>query len=359
MKKIVIVAGDESGDVYGALLCKKLKEKYSSIEIYSFAGAHLAQCSHQVINVLDHAVTGFIEVIASLKDILNTLKKTEDEIHKLNPDLIILIDFPGFNLRLAKKLNKKYPLFYYVSPQVWAWNKKRIKTIKKYVDKMIVIFQFEEKFYKTEGVDALYFGHPLLEIIPQKELEAKNIISFLPGSRKNEVKKHLPVMQKAKTILEKNLPGYSFQVIRPRNLEENFYNSFYPNMKIIPHSYDAIQESKFIITSSGTATIELALLKVPFIIIYKLNTLSWQIGKRIIKTDFIGMVNILSKEKIVDELLQNEFTPKIIAGKTLLYLKNPDRYQKMKNDLAKIREILSPYGATEKIAGFIGKYLNL
>ncbi|NQT28275.1 MAG: lipid-A-disaccharide synthase [Candidatus Omnitrophica bacterium] len=359
MKKIVIVAGDKSGDLYGGLLSKQLKSKFPKIEIYSFGGEKLAEYSQQIINLLSHSVCGLVEVLSSLKKLLKIFKKTEKSILNLKPDLIILIDFPDFNLRLAKKLNKKFPLIYYVSPQVWAWRKKRIEIIKKYVDKMVVLFKFEETFYKNENMDVLYFGHPLLEIIKEKNVEPKKIISFLPGSRKNEVKRHLPIMIETKKIIEKQLAGYQFRIIRPPNLEKDFYEKFSPNIDIVDHSYKAIKESEFIISSSGTATVELAILEVPYLIIYKLNSLSWHILKRMVKTDFIGMVNILSGHKIVDELLQKQANPKKIASITLEYLENNKKYSNLKEKLKGIKDILSPPNATEKFVDFISNYLKL
>ncbi len=367
MKKIVIVAGDKSGDLYGGRLSKQLKEKFPSVKIYSFGGNVLAQHSQQMINLLAHSVCGIIEVLSSLKKLLNIFKKVKETILDLKPDLIILIDFPDFNLRLAKTLNKKFPLFYYISPQVWAWRKKRVEAIKKYADKMIVLFKFEKAFYKNEGMDALYFGHPLLEIIeevPHRDEHSnieplKKIISFLPGSRENEVKRHLPVMMKTKKILQKELKGYQFQIIRPPNLEENFYEKFSPGMDIVIHSYEAIKKSDFIIACSGTATVELAILEIPYIIIYKLNPLSWYILKKMVKTNFVGMINILAGRKIVDEFLQKQADPEKIAVKTIEYLKNKEKYSGLKDELKKIKNILSPLNATEKFADFIGNYLKL
>ena len=359
MKKIVIVAGDKSGDLYGGLLSKRLKEKFLNIEIYSFGGEKLAEHSSQIINLLSHSVCGLVEVLSSLAKLFKIFKKTKKTILDLKPDLIILIDFPDFNLRLAKELNKKFPVIYYVSPQIWAWRKKRIKTIKKYVDKMVVLFKFEEAFYKNESMDVLYFGHPLLEIIKEENSKPNKIISFLPGSRKNEVKRHLPTMIETKKLIEKELAGYKFQIVRPPNLEKDFYEKFSPNIDIVNHSYKTIKESAFIIASSGTATVELAILEVPYIIIYKLNPLSWHILKRMVKADFIGMVNILAGKKIVDELLQNQANPKNLATKTIEYLRNNEKYSRLKNDLKEIKNILSPPNATEKFADFIGTYLKL
>jgi len=359
MKKIVLIAGDKSADAYGGLLCKKLKEKSATIQLYSFGGPHLAQHSQQLINLLSHSVSGIMEIFSSLSEILRIFNKAVKEIEKIKPDLIIPIDFPDFNLRLIKCLNKKYPVFYYVSPQVWAWRKKRVELIRKYVDKMVVIFEFEKEFYQKKGIQVLYFGHPLLEIITPQNIQKKKIISFLPGSRKNEIKKHLPVMKKTKELLKKDLPDYSFRIIRPENIEKEFYENFSPDMNIVDHSLKAIQESAFIITSSGTATVEIAILEVPFLVMYKVNPLTWHIAKRLVDTRFITMVNILSLKKVVEELLQREANPKNIAAKTLEIIKSPQAYQRIKKDLEEVRAKLLPYGATEKFAQFISDYLKL
>jgi len=359
MKKIVIIAGDKSGDLYGGLLSKQLKNKFSDLEIYSFGGDKLAKHSQQIIDLLSYSVCGLVEVLWSLKKILKIFKKTKKIILGLKPDLVILIDFPDFNLKLAKELNKKFPIIYYVSPQVWAWRRSRVKTIKKYVDKMVVLFEFEKTFYKNENMDVLYFGHPLLEIIEEENTEPRKIISFLPGSRKNEIKRHLPIMIETKKIIEQKLPNYQFRIIRPLNLEKSIYEKFSPNMDIVDHSYRAIKESRFIISSSGTATVELAILGVPYLIIYKLNSLSWHILKKMVKIKFVGMVNILAGRKIVEELLQRRANPKKIASLTLEYLKNNKRYSGLEKELKAIVSMLSPANATEKFTDFIGDYLKL
>ena len=359
MKKIVIVAGDKSGDIYGGFLSQKLKKDFPTVKIYSFGGEVLAQHSKQIINLLSQSVCGLIEILSSLTKLINIFNKTVQNIKNIKPDLIILIDFPDFNLRLAKKLNKRYPLFYYISPQIWAWRKNRIQIIKEYVDKMIVIFKFEKEFYKDEGMDALYFGHPLLEIIKEKNIETKNIISFLPGSRKNELRKHLPIMKEAKAIMEKELKGYTFRIIRPLNLDIDLYSEFSADMDIVDHSYKAIGESKFIVSSSGTATVEITILEIPYVIIYKVNPISWQILKRLVKTKSVGMINILTSKKVVEELLQKDVTPDKIANITLEYLKNPEKYSKFKSELKQAKDTLSPYGATNKFADYIGQFLEL
>ncbi|MFA5304648.1 MAG: lipid-A-disaccharide synthase [Candidatus Omnitrophota bacterium] len=359
MKRIIIIAGDKSGDLYGAMLCKTLKEQYLGVEIFSFGGEHLARYSTQRIDLLSHSVSGIFEVLLCLKDLLETYSQALHEIESINPDLIILIDFPDFNLQLAKNLNNKYHIFYYVSPQVWAWRKRRIESIKRYVNRMIVIFRFEEDFYRKEKMEVYYFGHPLLEVITKKNIEPKKIISFMPGSRKNEIRNHLPAMVKSKELIEKQLPGYQFRIIRPENIPLQFYTKMAPNIEIVDHSYEMIEESAFIITSSGTATIEISILEVPFIVIYKLNLFSWHLLRKLVKLRFIAMTNILASRKIVEELLQDKANPGKIAQVTLRYLKDEAEYNNLKKELSKIKDILSPRGATANFANSIAKYLSL
>ncbi|MFH1772190.1 MAG: lipid-A-disaccharide synthase [Candidatus Omnitrophota bacterium] len=359
MKKIVFVAGDRSGDIYGGLLAEKLKLKFPGIKLFSFGGRNLARNCNQIIDLTSYSVCGLIEVISSMKTLLEVFDKTFTSINRLCPDLIILIDFPDFNLRLAKKLKKKYPIFYYVSPQVWAWRKKRINLIKEYIGKMIVIFKFEQEFYKKEGIDALYFGHPLLEIIPQDETTSEKSILLMPGSRKNEIKHNLPIMLKAKNILSSKLKNYNFTIVRPHDIDTGFYDQFKPGLKIEKHSYEVIKKASFIITSSGTATVEIAIMGIPFLIIYKVNSLTWALLRKMVKTDYVGMVNILSSKMIIKELLQGNASPEIIAAETLSILNNRVKYLSIKEDLKSLKATLSPYGACENFAGYIGDYLEI
>jgi len=359
MKKIVIIAGDHSGDIYGGRLAQALKAKYPSVEIYSFAGDNLAKHSTQVIDLMSHSVMGFVEVISSLKRIIAIFNKTVEKINEIKPDMVIPIDFPDFNLRLVKKLNKQYPVFYYVSPQVWAWREGRVKQIKQYVDRMIVLFKFEEAFYKARGVEALYFGHPLLDTLQSTKPQAKNIITFMPGSRKSELKQHLPMVIATKNILEKKLPGFSFRIIRPHNIAPEFYAPFNPGMEIVERDNKTIEESKFIICCSGTATLELAILGVPYLIFYKTNALTWAIAKRLVNVKFVGIVNILSGKKVVEEFLQDEASAENIAQYTYNILTNNQSYSELKTELSKTRDLLLPYGHTNSLAEYIGKFLKL
>jgi len=366
-KKIIFIAGDKSGDIYGGFLSKKLKDLLGeNVLLYSFGGEHLAQHSHQLVNLLNYSVSGIWEVVSSLRKIINIFKITWEKIEKINPHLIILIDFPEFNLRLAKKNNKKYPIFYYVSPQVWAWREKRIELIRKYIDKIIVIFKFEEELYRREGIDVLYFGHPLLEIIndtffslPAKRKEKKKIISLLPGSRKNEIKQHLPLLLKAKKLITHQLRDYSFQIIKPKNIEIEFYKKIVKdNTEIIEHSYRSLYQSEFIITSSGTATVEIAILGIPFLIIYKMNLISWLILKHMVNINYIGMINIIAGRKIIEELVQSQASAYRIASLTTEILKNREKYKSLQRNLEKIKQKLYPPSAITATATFIKTSLS-
>ncbi len=359
MKKIVIIAGDASGDLYGGHLAKTINEKFNSCRIYSFGGKVLADNSCQLIDLVSHSVCGLIEVISSLGKFKKIFDQTIFEINKIKPDLIILIDFPDFNLNVAKNINHKIPIFYYVSPQVWAWRKKRIKTIKKYTDKMIPIFKFEKKIYEKENTDTAYFGHPLLEIINKKDLKKKNIISFLPGSRKNEIKYHLKILAEAKKIIKKSLPNYKFQILKPAGLDKKIYQRFFSKEEIINHSYKVLSHSEFAVAASGTATVETAILEIPYLIIYKVNKLTWYIIKKLIHTKFAGMINILANKQIVPELLQEKATPQNIADNTLYYLRDKEAYNLFKERLKEAKKILSPSDGITKFADYIADYLNL
>ncbi len=365
MNRIFIVAGDLSGDFHGAHLAQKLKEIHPPMEIYSAAGNYLAEHSHQITNLTDTAVTGIFEVFRYLPTILKKFNLILAKADELKPNLIILIDFPDFNLRLAKKLKKQgFKIFYYISPQVWAWRKKRINIIKRTIDKMMVIFPFEKEFYKKEGVDSIFVGHPLVNTINSKLTvqnttsdKDKKQIAFLPGSRENEVKNHLPVMIETKKRLQgENL---EFILIRHPHLPKKiFLAAKKEGIRIeSSHKYKYLAQTDIAVSSSGTATLELALTGIPTVVIYKTNFLSWIVLKSIVKIDFISIVNILAKEEIFPELLQSEANSKNIASLCDKFLTDQDLYNETKQRLSQIKEKLgkepSPQRAAEEIISFL------
>ncbi len=362
MRKILIIAGDKSGDLFAGILAQKLKEIYQEkISIFSLGGENLKKHTSFLFNLVNYAVSGLWETSKYLIRLYSVLKKTILWIKKIKPDLIILVDFPEFNLHLAKKLKKQFRIFYYISPQIWAWREKRVKIIKEYIEKMIVIFEFEKEWYLKRGIEAFYFGHPLLDIIPQNFVHnPQNIITFLPGSRKNELKSHLPLILSTYQILKKRLKNYDFLILHPPNIEKSFYLKYVgQNIKVEPYNYQSLAITRFILASSGTATLETAVLGIPFLIFYKVNPLTFLFLKKMVKVKFIGMPNILANRKIAEEFIQKEANPYNLAEKTLEIIENPSFYQKIKKDLSKIKELLKPEKSIENTALFIGKELGL
>ncbi|OQX82186.1 MAG: lipid-A-disaccharide synthase [Candidatus Omnitrophica bacterium 4484_70.1] len=357
MKKIIFVAGDKSGDLLAGKLCEKLKKIYrEKLVIFSFAGSILAKHSLLLFNLVDHSVSGLWEAASQFFKFFRIFNYVLSEIRKIKPDLIILVDFPEFNLRLAKALNHQFKIFYYISPQIWAWRKKRIKAIKRYIDKMIVIFEFEKDIYLKNNIKVHYFGHPLLDIIPHASTASKNRIVFLPGSRKNEIRIHLPLVLSTKKILEKALKDYEFIVVRPPDIPSTFYPS---QIKTCPHSYQILKESKFILTSSGSATLEATIMEIPFLIFYKLNRLSYLLLRKMVNINFIGMPNIIANKKVVEEFIQRKATPSNLAKYTLEVIQHPSKYEEVKKNLRKVKEILKPCHSLENTALFIGRELGL
>lgn len=366
MKKIVFVAGDKSGDLYAGDLSRKLKDLYGdTLEIYSFGGDSLKTHSTQLINLVEHSVSGIAEVLRHFKDILNVFCEVTEEIKRIKPDLVVLVDFPDFNLRLAKKLHGHFRLFYYISPQVWAWRKNRIYQIKRYLEKIIVLFKFEEELYRHIGMDVACFGHPLLETIPQSfqapaSRGKRQMILFLPGSRRNEIRKHLPVMLAAKEIIAKSLPHYTFKIVRPKNIPVDFYSEICPvSVEIIEHSYAQLAQAEFILASSGTATLEIAILGIPFLIMYKVNWLTWLILKNIVHIHFIGMPNIIARKEVAREFIQNQATPQRIARHTIDTICHPQKLSRAEEGLKTITERLKPKDAITQTAHYLGKSLGL
>jgi len=349
MKRIFFVAGDPSGDMHAAELARTLKSELPQIEIYSAGGKELAVYTQQFLSLTDIAVTGIWEVLGHLPKITQAFHQTLEKIREIKPDLVILVDFPDFNLRLAKELKKQnFRIIYYISPQVWAWRKERVKLIKKYIDKMLVIFPFEETFYKKEGIDAAYVGHPLAEkLLHLSEIDIysrfglepqKTLISLLPGSRPNEIKRHLKIMLEAKTLLEKKNSSLQFALIKARNLPSYLFSTISDITVIDDFSYQVIKNSTLAITASGTATFELLLLEVPSVVIYRLSWPSYFLLKRLVKTEYISMANILCQEKVFIELIQNQANPFLIARTASSLLADPHKLSRLKLSLQKAKQ---------------------
>jgi len=371
MRKLFLIAGEPSGDLEGSLLIKEIKTLAPNTEFYGLGG-HLMQNegAHIYYDLANEAVVGFVDVIKKIRFFKKVFKETLDKIKEQRPDAVIFIDYPGFNLRMVKKVKKlDIKTIYYISPQIWAWGEKRVEIIKQYVDEMIVFFKFEEEFYKKHGVKAKFTGHPLLDLIKptltEKEfIEKYNLkenskrIFIMPGSRDNEVKKHLPViLRMIETMPERD--NHEFLLLSSPYLKKTILKKEIPSLKIISHdNCNAIYHSYAGIVASGTATLESALLNRPFIIIYKTSLLNYLILKPQIKVPYIGIANLILKEKAMPELTQYNYTSSNLAQELCKLLDNPGYYRKLQDKLLKFKNILGEQGAARRAAEYILEVLN-
>ncbi|MCX7798358.1 MAG: lipid-A-disaccharide synthase [Melioribacter sp.] len=373
--KLMIITGEASGDLHAAALIKKLKDLDSSLEFCGIGGDKMIAVGFNAIfHIKEMAFLGFIEIIKHLPFIKYVQKRIIDTVNSEKINTIILVDYPGFNLRLAKKLKKlNKKIIYYISPQIWAWGKNRIKKIKKFVDKMIVVFPFEEKIYKEHDIDVVYTGHPLIEhiknynFLSREELfekfnlnKEKEILLLLPGSRKHEIKKIFPETLKASQKLAEEF-NLQIVVACADNINENiFYKlSDYKNYKIIKgHTYDLFKYSYFGIIKSGTSTLEAGIFQLPFIVVYATNYLTYLLGRLLVQVENISMVNILLEEKVVEELIQSDMNCSNIYSTSYKILSDKKKYNEIKQKLSLIKSKLGETGAIEKAAKAIYSVLN-
>lgn len=363
--KYYIIAGEASGDLHGSNLIKALKEEDSNAEFRFWGGDLMEKASGEkpVKHYKDLAFMGFLEVAKNLKTILNNIKFCKQDIEQYQPDILILIDYPGFNLRIAefaKKLGIK--VVYYISPQLWAWKEGRVETIKKYVDEMLVILPFEQDFYKKHSVETHFVGHPLLDAISdlpeinpenfKKEngLNDKDIIALLPGSRKQEVEKMLQMMLSVRP----SFPDYQFVIAGAPSLDKDFYEKFVDSDVhfVSNKTYDLLRCSQAALVTSGTATLETALLNVPEVVCYKSSRISYEIGKRIVKNiKYISLVNLIMDKEVVKELIQNDLNTKNLVKELDLVLHG--NRQRILDDYADLRQKLGGKGASQNAAEII------
>lgn len=356
--KYYIIAGEASGDLHGSNLIKELQKLDANANIRCWGGDKMQATGAMLVkHYKDLAFMGFVEIIRNLPAILKNIKFCKSDISSFNPDVIIFIDYPGFNLRIAKWAKEKnFKSVFYISPQVWAWKESRVKNIKRSIDKMIVILPFEKEFYKKWNYEVEYVGHPLVEVIENFKKDhskiqvSQNTIALLPGSRKQEINAKLPVMLEA----SKNFPDYQFIIAKAPSIEDNYYDTFikeYKNVKTISNeTYSLLMSSVAALVTSGTATLETALFGVPEIICYKASNISYQIAKRLVKLKFICLVNLIMDKEVVKELIQNDLTPEKITSELKKILFDPQKRDKMKKDYSELKQLLSEGGNASKNA---------
>lgn len=363
--KLFFVAGEKSGDLHGGNLIKALKAKNNQLEIEAWGGDNMQNEGAILKNhYRNMAFMGIWEVIKNLSTIYHNLEKCKEDILNFAPDAVVLIDYAGFNLKIAKYCKqKKIKVIYYISPKIWAWNTNRALKIKQLVDHMLVIFPFEVDFYKQFGYEVDYVGNPIMDEIEsfvpnpdfktKYQLSKKPIISILAGSRLQEVKKMLPLM----TSLSSYFPEYQFVISGVDNLERSIYDHY--NLPIIFNdTYNLLHNSEAALVTSGTATLETALLQTPQIVCYKTSFLTYKIGMMLIKIKFASLVNLIMGREIVKELIQQNFNLKNIKIELENILKNGPKRELQIVDYKILKEIVGANGASEKAADLIIKYLK-
>ena len=380
--ELLIITGEDSGDLYGGNLAREIKKLSPDINISGVGGKQMRSAGVDIFcDVSEISVVGFWEVIEKLGLIRRLYKQIIEKFDSGNVKGVVLIDYPGFNLKIAKAAKERgIPVFYYISPQVWAWRKSRVKTIKKYVDKMMVILPFEKEFYQREGVDVEFVGHPLLEVIAsnseaisssnKKEIykefgidDRQIIIGILPGSRKKEIAYMLPEILKASSLIKGKYPSVQFLLPLSQSIEEdylkNFITSDYSYIKIVKgKNYDVMKVSDLLITKSGTSTLEAAIIGTPMIIVYKTSITSYYLAKVLVNVTYAGLPNLLAGKEAAPELLQHKMNAKNIAEKTIYFLEKKDGLEQMREEFKNIRYSLGEQGASKRTASIIINHLK-
>ena len=367
--KYYLIAGEASGDLHGANLMKEIKKRDSEA-VFRFWGGDLMaeQAGTLVKHIRNLAFMGFVEVLLNISDIIKNIAFCKKDIESFQPDMMIFIDYPGFNLRISKFTHRLgIKNYYYISPQLWAWKPSRIKTIKQTIDHMFVVLPFEKKFYAQYGYDVSFVGHPLIDAIESKTFDTKSefhkkyglsnmlIIALLPGSRKQEISTMLRIML---SIVE-FFPNFQFVIAGAPSQNKGLYEKLigkHPIPLVLDDTYNLLRHSHVALVTSGTATLEAALFDVPQVVCYKGNWLSYIIGKKLVKVDYISLVNLILKQRVVTELIQGELKTKNLKKELSNILSKSNR-DKMKKQYARLRNHLGKH-ASSRVAEFVTKLNN-
>ena len=366
LTKIMIVAGEASGDLHGAKLAEAIKQEDPGVFLFGVGGPGMkAQGVELVVDINRLSVMGITEVVAKLPTIYRSLSTVKKAIGKLKPDLVVTIDFPDFNFQVAtfaKSLN--IPVLYYISPQIWAWRRGRVRKIKSMVDHMAVIFPFEASFYRKHKVPVTFVGHPFLDrdfSVPPppsaSDLKAHPVIGLLPGSREKEVLSLLPTMVESCRPIGQALPGAGFLVSRAHSIDPRLIEEIVErhgqgiDLRVVDGPVEqVITNSHLIVAASGTVTLEAALHGVPTIIVYKVSPTSYWLGKRLIKVKHIGIVNLIAQKEIMPELIQEDVSPDKIAAEINRLAGDRHAYLQTRKALLNVRKRLGEKGASQRLA---------
>ena len=372
--KYFILAGEASGDLHGANLVAALKRQQPQAEVYGWGGEKM-QASGAILlkHYKELAFMGFWEVVMNLRAIAKNLQTCKKQIRELQPHCVVLIDYPGFNLRIAKfALGLGVPVYYYISPKVWAWKSGRIEQIRQFVRRLYVIFPFEVAFYQQHNLAVTYVGNPLNDAIAQHKTNAnfaqehnlnphKKTIAMLPGSRLQEINKILPTMLRACAML--GVENHNFVVAHAPNIPTQVYEAIYKTEDFLPifttNTYQLLENSQAAMVTSGTATLETALFGVPQVVCYKANKISIAIGRLLVKIKYMSLVNIIAQKSVVAELLQEDCSPEKLTAEMLKIMENEATKSQILADYAQIKADLGNENTSEKTANEIIKDLGI
>ncbi len=373
-EKVLVVAGEASGDQHAAALVTHLKRLKPGLCVYAVGEGRLAQAGAEIlVRSSDLSVVGVVEVLNHIRPILAAYKKVINWLKANRPSLLVLVDFPEFNLLVARRAKAlEIPVFYYISPQIWAWRQGRVRKIRKYVDRMAVILPFERAFYRRHGMEVDFVGHPLLDSVKigttkrqfflDHSIPAdRKLVCLLPGSRAGEIKRHLALFLETASLIVKKAPGTSFCVPIAPGLERKALaflqrgvdRASSPKMDIRlvkEAAHDAMAASDLVIAASGTVTLEAAIIGVPMIVTYKVSPFTYLLGKKLIKVKWVSLVNLIADREVVPELLQDMATPDSLSQKALMLLKDQQARSKMIGDLEDTVQLLGEPGAAKRAA---------
>lgn len=374
-KRVLIVAGEASGEARAARLVEELRQHHPQVSFFGIGGARMREAGvDTLVDCREMAVLGLIEVLRHYRRIKGVLEQMRKLLHQERPDLVILVDYSGFNLRLAPTAKELgIPVMYYISPQVWAWRRKRVYKIREVIDQMVVVFPFEVELYEKAGVPVRYVGHPLLDEV-HSEFDrdgamrefglnpSRPCIGLFPGSRRNELQRLLPTLLDAAERIQAEQPEVQFLIPQASTLDRAEIDALLagrslPVIVVENRFYDVTRACDAIATASGTATLEIALLRVPLVVVYRISGLSYRIMRRLIKLKHIAMCNIVAGEEVAKELLQDEVTAERISAE-LLHLLDPPVHAEKVARLGRVRETLGEPGgaarAAKVAAGMLG-----
>lgn len=376
-RKILIIAGEASGDLHGSKLALALHRAEGGIKLEGVGGRLMKEAGVDLLgDIRELGVVGLVEVLGHWGEIWRVYRKLSKRLYHEPPDLVIFIDYPDFNLRVARIARRVgVPTIYYISPQVWAWRRGRIRTIARLIDKMLVIFSFEKDIYDAGGVDCEFVGHPLLDdlrTLPPKPILRSQLgldpgrptVGLLPGSRKQEVRRHLPVMLEAMGRLKQRMAGLQVILALAPSIESGVVESIISasggsrvsglQVITIPGKPDEVlSASDAVVVASGTATLQAAIHEIPMVVVYKVSGLTYLLGRMLIHTQHIGLANVLAQERVVPELLQSRVTARAIEGEIYRILTDPVYAERMRKGLSQVRTRLGPPGASSRAARMV------